>query len=184
MNEPRDPATLRMAVACLGAALALTIVAIGLVLAFGPSRSVEHDHSAIRQRESRTGGKPKRRTSRVRTTGSRSQPTVGVPGGLWALAAGLAGALVGLLVPTPRVGRAAKGKNANATDGNDRRPPLSFTNISGFFAAGLLVLAIVAIWLSLLPDEVSEAARQSLIVAAATALFAIMIPTPARFDPE
>jgi hypothetical protein len=171
MNEPRDAATLRMTVTCLGLSLALAVLAIGLILAFGPSRTVEHETSIPKRSASAPkGGKP---TTAGGTKLTSSESEAEVPTGLWAIAAGLAGALIGLLVPTPRLFFFSEKK--------DVPPVVRAHNHAGLVA--LLLLAILGI-VPVLTDDVSGSAKQALFAAVGAAAVAIMIPTPARFDPE
>jgi hypothetical protein len=159
MDEPRDSATFRTAVAGLGLSLAVALIGICIILAFGGDEIVKHGgHSAVR-RDQHGGVLDKHRRAnshnhshthsyeRVRSL------TPEVPPELWLFVWGLAGALVGLLLPARRV--------------------------DGVLACVLLV----AIALVVLGYGVGGSTPlQCVLVASGAALVALLIPTPARYD--
>lgn len=90
MDQPRDSQTFRLAVAGLGLAMAIALVGICLILAFGPSQVVHHVRHIGGARG--LGG---------HSTGTTHSFPPDVPAVLWAFAAAFGGALLGLMLPEP-----------------------------------------------------------------------------------
>ncbi len=133
----------------LGLAAAIALVGICLILAFGSSQvihQVRHVGAA--------------RGDRVHvTTSTHSSLPPNVPAVLWAFAAALSGALVGLLVPEPKA-----------------KSPAAWIAMALLAAVILVVLA---------GGRASGSPElEALIAASGAALVAILIPTPAAPEPE
>lgn len=97
------------------------------------------------------------------------------------LAAGLFGALVGLLLPTPGVELVKKGTKSRVWRKTVAGRTLQVPNFSGLVATVLLMaFAAAAVHIGV-GDSVS---LQCVLAASGAALVAILIPTPARYDPR
>lgn len=153
MNESRDRKAVRLAVAGLGLATGIVLIGICLILAFGSSKVTHTTHADRTDPGGAHAGKA--HTPRVHSTSISSQTTPReVPAVLWALAAALAGALVGLLLPAP-----------------------SSKNPAPWIAMGLLAVVILLAFAS--GDVSGSPELESLVAASGAALIAILAPSPA-----
>lgn len=144
----------------LGVALAIVLIGICLILAFGSTQvQVTHTAHVDRTRAGRARvGSANATHGHSTHTSSKTTPRE-VPAVLWALAAALAGALVGLLIPEP-----------------------SSTKPASWNAIGLLAVVILVVFAG---GGVSGSPElESLVAASGAALIAILAPSPAvpQFD--
>jgi hypothetical protein len=147
VDRPRDSRTLRLAVAGLGLATTVVLVGICLILAFGAGETVKQVHHV--------GSAHATHAHLIHTT--RSLPSE-VPTVLWAFAAALGGALLGLMVPEP-----------------DTKSPAPWIALAALAAIVLVVLG---------KESLSGSPELESVVAAAGAAFvAILVPTPAAPEP-
>lgn len=172
-----------MAVAGLGLSLAIALIGICVVLTFGsgqvesrdgrvsvqshvpanPSKGSTSTGTRVRPTEPRGDGTETKSDSETDFTYSSTNsdgPTV--PGELWLIAAGLLGALIGLLLPTPQ----------------GLSLPTSRQEPGGWIVASLVFVAAAAIVV------LGSIALQGVLAAAVAAAVALLIPTPARYDPN
>jgi hypothetical protein len=173
LDEPRDSATFRTVVMGLGLSLVFAVLAIGLIIGFGRQESgglVVHRSGEQTywgpHRRALAPGKGAHRPN-VLDKADIAHTTSGparVPENLWLIVAALFGALVGLLVPTPRL----------TTDGGLRAPDF----------LGLIAFALAALFIVLFSicGHLGTARDDGILIAAGAALFGILIPSPARYD--
>lgn len=149
MNEPRDSKAVRLAVAGLGLATAIVLIGICLILAFGSSEVTREVHVAAAH-----GAR------HARSIHSTHTIPLEVPAVLWAFAAALVGALVGLLLPDP---------SSNAP-------------VPAWIAIAMLAVVILVVFAA---GGVSGSPElEALVAASGAALVAILAPSPAapQFD--
>jgi hypothetical protein len=173
-----------MAVAGLGLSLAIALIGICVILAFGSEKADSHDgHLSVEIHPPGTPSKdsppirtrvrltdPKGRGTETRnesvtdfTYSGTSSDSPAAPQELWLIAAALFGALIGLLLPAPR-----KGDRLSELDG-----PIGLAIV-------MVMLAIFAVT-GAVDDSV---ALQGVLAAGGAALVALPIPTPASYDPR
>ena len=179
MDEPRDSATFRMAVGGLGLGLAIALAGICVILAFGSGEG--EDQHWIKVTSHGFDAKRKPGSSRPRAR-SNARLSVGshklsgapeIPGALWAIAAALAGALLGLLLPSPLLKRE-----------EDREEEVRWRTRDTPVMVFAVALALGVFFVGLFTDVSASRELQSLVAAGGACLVGIMIPTPARFDLE
>ncbi|HSS41487.1 MAG TPA: hypothetical protein VLK37_02945 [Solirubrobacterales bacterium] len=176
MDEPRDSATFRMAVAGLGLSLAIALIGICVILAFGPEEvdslggrvTVEnHAPGALSGESPPTKTRLRPTEPKGRDTDTDKESTTdftysnsssdgpAVPAELWLIVGGLFGALLGLLLPTPR-----------------------WILCNCLLIVVLVILAVIALGIAIW----GSASQQCVVAAGGAALAALFIPTPARYD--
>lgn len=170
----------------LGLTLVIAIAGIAVIITFGGTTNGSSEHSSDQSTDwqshrshtpSAGHGKNHHDSSSEKTSsGDDSQPGH-VPEELWLAVAGLFGALVGLLVPTPRI----KWRPLDPSRSKQEEVPpayhLRFLDFSGFTALALLGVAI-----ALIANHLGSPRMDGALVACATAALAIFIPSPARYD--
>ncbi|HVW45658.1 MAG TPA: hypothetical protein VHA76_01290 [Solirubrobacterales bacterium] len=171
----------------LGLSLVIAIAGIAVIVAFGHQAgdgADEHSsgqgtewHSHRSHTPSAGHGKNHRDFSYSSMRSNDDSEAAHVPEALWLAVAGLFGAMVGLLVPTPMIRRRPISRPRPKQKARPRACPFRFPNASGFAALVLLGVALL-----LIAGHLGKLKMDAAFVACATASFAIFIPSPARFD--
>ncbi len=177
MEEPRDSATFRMAVFALGLSLIIAIIGIAVIVSFGQeSTSGSSERHVVRNKK---GGGRLHGGSHVTTSSTEESHPPHVPENLWLIAAGLFGALVGLLIPTPRMKVVPKRRKDK---GDDKRIWIQRLRAQDFL--GLVAILLVGGFIVVFALEAcfGTTKADAALVAAVAALFGILVPSPARYD--